>query len=80
MVMIGYYIIIKPYNDKWMNNLELFNELCIYIINIHLLLATDFIGDNILRYNSGWSIILATVLNILVNMLFILVKTLQSLY
>ena len=65
MGYIGYY---KPFEEKYMNNLEIFNELCIVIVSYHLYLFTNYIGDPLLQYNIGWSIVGTTIGNILVNM------------
>jgi hypothetical protein len=38
-----YLIIVKPFKDKMINKLEIFNEVTIAIVGYHLFLFTDFI-------------------------------------
>jgi hypothetical protein len=65
MIYIGS---IKPFDQALMNYTELFNEICYIAIIYHLFLFTDFMPDANQQYNAGWSIIMITLLNILVNM------------
>lgn len=54
--------------------MEIFNELTILVSAYHLLLFTDFVPED-LYYNLGWSLIISTLLNILVNLAVMCVQT-----
>ena len=66
--MLIFYFLIQPFKEKAINRLEIFNEICIITINYHLFLLTDFVSDPSIQYNVGWSILLITVINISINM------------
>jgi len=51
-----------------LNKLEIFNELCIMGAAYHLFVFTQYVDDQTLQYNVGWSMIGVTTLNIVVNM------------
>ena len=46
----------------------------------HLLLMTEFVASDSIRYNTGWSLLVFTLLNIAVNMLIALRKNLIALW
>jgi hypothetical protein len=60
------------------NNLEIFNELCIMAAGYHLLLFTDFVPDTSLQYTLGWSVICVIMINVIVNMGFIVIITFKA--
>ena len=70
--MVVYIVWIKPFEETFMNNLEIFNEICILIVSLHLYLFTFFVPDPTIQYSVGWSIVIFTILNILVNMMVII--------
>jgi hypothetical protein len=72
-MVISYICNIQPFRNVFMNKLEMYNELSILIIAYHLFIFTDFVSDNLIQYKFGLSVIVVTVLNILVNMMFIVV-------
>ena len=78
-IMLKYLIDTRPYDEPILNRLELFNEICILIINYHLLVFTSFISDDNLQYKAGWSIIIFTFSNILVNMMIVFYNTFKKL-
>jgi hypothetical protein len=62
-----------------MNNyLEIFNEFSILAIAYHLCIFTDFVEDTGLQYEVGWSVIVVTILNLLINTLVILTITFKK--
>jgi hypothetical protein len=65
--------------DKFYNRLELFNEICILIVSLHLYLFTMFVPDPELKYSIGWSLIGVTCLNIGVNMVIVLIIGIKAL-
>jgi len=60
-----------------LNRLELFNEICILGVGYHLLLFTDFVPEPEIKYSIGWSAIVLSSLNIVVNLVMILIQTVQ---
>lgn len=66
--MIIFITTVKPFEDSFMNKLELFNELCILGVSYHLILFTNFNPDVNNQYLAGWSIIGITMLNVITNM------------
>ncbi len=75
-IIISVYVIsIRPFNSTKTNLIEAFNELSILIGSYHMFLFTDFVPDQTIKYLIGWSLILVTLLNILVN--FILMTVLS---
>jgi hypothetical protein len=59
---------VKPFEEKLSNYMEMFNEITIMAITYHLFLLTDFMPDTKSQYDVGYSLIMITCLNILVNM------------
>jgi hypothetical protein len=50
----------------------MFNEMTIMTVGFHLIMFTDFLEDTDKRYIAGFSAIIATTLNILVNAILII--------
>ena len=71
--MIAYIGMVRPYKENFVNYLESFNEVCILGIAYHLCVFTDFVPDDNLQYQGGWSVVVLTTLNLLVNTVIILV-------
>ncbi|TNV84750.1 hypothetical protein FGO68_gene5840 [Halteria grandinella] len=76
-----YVLSVKPFSEMLMNRLEIFNECCILANAYHLLAYTDFLPStedyDELRVVFGNSMIAFTSLNVVVNTLVMLVKTLH---
>ena len=68
MVLI-YLTFVRPFEITLMNNMEIFNEFCVFLATTHLFQFTDYVPDPEIQYFFGWSIIGVTLLNIIVNML-----------
>ncbi|TNV87552.1 hypothetical protein FGO68_gene2096 [Halteria grandinella] len=88
IIVIIYNILVKPFSIPRLNELEVFNEICILIAAYHLVMFTDFdLSDPKasidlhlqIQYKCGWSMIAITTLNILVNMLVMLVESFYNL-
>lgn len=47
--------------------MEIFNESTILVCGYHLFLMTDWIESPEIKWNAGWSIIVVTVFNLVVN-------------
>ncbi|TNV85858.1 hypothetical protein FGO68_gene6833 [Halteria grandinella] len=76
VVLIRY----KPFESKFDNNLEIFNEVCVMYCSFAYLYMTDFIGDIQIKLYAGWALAAITLLTILVNSLIALFLTLAQLY
>jgi hypothetical protein len=59
---------VKPFEDPFMNMLEILNEIFIITICYHMFMYTMFVSDSVTQYNGGWSVIAFTILNIIINM------------
>ena len=77
--MISYLAGVMPFEKKYQNYLEIFNELCILGATYHLITFTNYVDNSDLQYNSGWSIIAITTLDILVNMIVIMTLSIKDL-
>ncbi|CDW82938.1 UNKNOWN [Stylonychia lemnae] len=58
----------RPFESTLLNNLEVFNEICILGVAYHLQIFTDYVPDVNIQYSAGWAIIAITVFNIVTNM------------
>jgi hypothetical protein len=65
MILIGY---VPPYKEKILNRMELMNEAFVLLTNYHLFCFTDFSPDVYRREETGLSLIVAVVLNLLLNL------------
>jgi hypothetical protein len=55
--------------------MESYNEITILLVGYHLLLFTDFIEDSDMQYMVGFSVIVVTLLNILINFIIMFVAS-----
>ncbi|CDW71724.1 cadg domain containing protein [Stylonychia lemnae] len=65
--VIIYLVSTKPFQKPLNNFLEIINEICIIGAAYHLLILTDYNPDDDLQYMAGWSLIIITVFNMLIN-------------
>ncbi len=77
--MIIYITYVKPFQLPLLNRLEMFNEYSILVATYHLYCFTDFVPDPETQYQMGWSIIVVTILNMAVNILFMMYMTFGAL-
>lgn len=62
--------------EKAAFRIEIMNEVCILVISYSLILFTEFMPDDpALQYNIGWFVILITLLNIGINMVYMMYRT-----
>ena len=54
--------------SEFLNNLEIFKEVSVYVACLHLLMFTDYTLDNDVWYRTGWSIIAFASFNLTVNL------------
>lgn len=78
--LIAYYLAVRPYSDKLLNRLEIFNELCLLTGSYVLIGFTDLITDPVKRYNAGWLMTSLVILCATVNMALIIWKLLSTIY
>jgi hypothetical protein len=73
MGVLIYLIYSRPFGKPLLNMIEIFNEFCILVAAYHLFAFTDYLDDVRIKYNGGWSLIVITIINIIVN-LFIMLR------
>jgi hypothetical protein len=69
LFMLVYLIHVRPFTTTLLNAMEIFNEACLLLASYHVFLFTDFSPDPVFRYNFGWSLVVLTLVNLLVNLL-----------
>jgi hypothetical protein len=74
LLMLIFFIAVKPLNQPFLNRIEIFNELCLLITSYFLFLFTDFVPDIKTRYMLGWAFIGISLFNIAVNWLALFYK------
>ncbi len=65
--MLMYLISVKPFKEPRLNKVEIFNELTVLVCVWHFPLFSDYILDVDIRYMAGWSIVLITCTNLIIN-------------
>ena len=55
LLMFTFLVLVKPFEVKYLNFLEIFNELGILVCSYHLIAYTDFQPDPNIGYNFGTS-------------------------
>ncbi|CDW89271.1 UNKNOWN [Stylonychia lemnae] len=79
LINLYYLILVKPFETKGQNILEIFNEICIVICIYHIIVFSDFTDDPYLKYDLGWSLNGIALCQILVNTIYILFGTVKNL-
>ena len=62
-----------------LNRLELFNEICICVISLHLLFFTDWLSVE-MQAKCGWSMIICTAVLITVDLAFVIKYGIRMIY
>jgi hypothetical protein len=70
-----YLILVQPFEDPFMNRLEIFNEFCIMVASYHLFFFIQLEQFPEMQYKFGWSMIGITIFSIAANVFFMLVLT-----
>ena len=73
LLMLLFFTSVKPLNERFLNNIEIFNELSLITCSYFLFTFTDFVNAQT-RFMMGWVFIGVTCTNILVNWLALLYK------
>ena len=68
VLMISYVAAARPFKDRALNFLELFNELTIMMVIYMLFLITDFCTETFVKNMTGYAIIYITIFNMAVNL------------
>jgi len=77
---MGYIMCNRPFKLPLLNGLEFLNEASITLIVYHLLAFTDFVGNPETQFKVGYSIIVVTGVNIVVNLGFMVVNCGSKVY
>ncbi len=77
--MLIYLITVRPYIEKRLNRIEIYNELTVLFCSWHLFLYTELVPDALMCYYLGWSIVLFTLLNLVINIGIVIVMNLLEL-
>ena len=75
VLLLIYDLWAKPFKDRSLFYIEIFNELCILASAYNLIIFTDFVESIDISYYAGFSLIAVLLLNVLVNTLLMIVKT-----
>ena len=75
LIFIG---ITRPFTMNALNYLELFNEMLILFVTVSLFCFTDFSASVEARYNYGWGVVGLLLLNILVQLIYIVYKSFMA--
>ena len=80
IILVIYYILVKPYESKAVNYLEIFNETFVMVVAYLMLFLTDFTPDLDFQYNVGWLLVALSLGNLLTNMSYMTIISLVALY
>ena len=58
--------------------MEIFNEVTNLILVYHMLTFTDWVGDPAMRFNLGYSVMLAVLINVTVHFSFLIGSTIKK--
>ena len=72
LFMVIYLISVMPFKHYALNLLEIFNECCILAVGYTLIPLSDAVDDYLVKWNFGWVLLAIIVLNIIVNILFLI--------
>jgi hypothetical protein len=73
-----YLINVRPFISSLLNIMEIFNEGCLLLASYHVYLFTDYSPDPVFRYKVGWSLIVLTLVNMLLNLVIMIGQTFKS--
>ena len=70
----------QPFVNKILNYLEIMNEVTILILIYHMIVFTDFVESRSVQYQLGYSVCIFTVLNICINVIFLITNLATTYY
>ncbi len=72
LVYTGYILKVRPFEEKSLNNMEVFNEAIIMLCLYHMLIFTQGLTDDeLLIYMTGWSMDIILLVQFSINLLFL---------
>ena len=69
LLSLWYHIQIRPFEEPFLNKLEIFNEFIILICCYHMLLFSEANSDFTIKYSAGWSLDVLIIVQFLFNVL-----------
>jgi len=79
LLTLIYLIKVKPFEQRFKNLLEIFNETCLLIASYMTILFSPMIDDVDLQYNIGWFLTALVTFQIVINMTVMVVQTIKTL-
>ena len=58
----------RPLKVRHHNSIEIFNEVTIHLVTMHLVFFTDWVPDMDMQYSLGWSMLVVICVNLGVNL------------
>ena len=80
LCILAYIFNYHPFNSRFANLIEIFNELTVLSMGYLNLTYTDFLDDKKLIFDIGWLQLVIVCFNLLVNTTFIVVDILKGFY
>ena len=80
LISAGYIGRFRPLDRLFRNNIDVINEILVYVITMHMLLFTDFIDDEGLKFNIGWSMLISIFLLMIINLCIVAFFAFRSLF
>jgi len=78
LFMIGVVASVRPFTNKSLNDIELFNEFFTLMINYHLMMFTDIVQDPYAREFIGNSLVCMIGGNLAINVIIIFFRSLRQ--
>jgi hypothetical protein len=79
ILMLSYYMIVKPFNDTYQYKLEVFNEMfLLFGFTYFTHMFSDFIKESWIRFSVGWYFIGILGLFIGINLILMFIAILQE--
>lgn len=69
--MMNFFFLNKPFENLYQNYIELFNEICLYIITLSYTAFTDIVSSSSTKNGLGYLSSLIIILNILANIIIV---------
>eukprot|EP00347_Sterkiella_histriomuscorum_P005693 403355625 len=79
LLFVMYVMIMKPFESSLLNKMEAFNEICILGVVYHFFLFSDYITDEDIKYDAGWSACFVLAIQMLVNISVMMTQSYQEL-
>ena len=68
LFMIMYLMLVRPFQDPKINNMDIFNECTVLVCNMHLFVFASIDSSLTIHYFAGWSMLFLTGLSLMINM------------